>query len=247
MATRQTEEIYFEDVAGVAIAVAVHYARTDAGGEPFVVMAHGFHGDKTGGARHFVDLARDLARRGISTLRFDQPGNGDSAGNFEDASFDRWVATIEHFAERLSSAGHKVALLGESMGGVATMAAAADLGKRICGTALWSAGPLLGARTEPPKDGWMEEGGQQVSWNYWREAEALDFMEAYSRLEVPAYFVFGTADYYTPEEAMRSVEANCKPGDRVRIIEGLPHTSWPVSQWHVIRDETIDAFLKAFG
>ncbi|MDP9235846.1 MAG: lysophospholipase [Chloroflexota bacterium] len=166
MARKQTEEIYFEDVAGVAIAVAVHYARTDGGGESFVVMAHGFHGDKTGGARHFVDLARDLARRGISTLRFDQPGNGDSAGNFEDASFDRWVATVKHFAERLSSAGHKVALLGESMGAVATMAAAADLGKRICGTALWSAGPLLGARTEPPKDGWMEEGGQQVSWNY---------------------------------------------------------------------------------
>jgi pimeloyl-ACP methyl ester carboxylesterase len=132
------------------------------------------------------------------------------------------------------------------MGGVATVAAAANLGKRIRAIALWSSGPLIRERIELPEDGGLEESGQRVSLNYWREALARDFMKSYSRVEVPAYFVFGTADPYTPEEAWQMVEANCKPGDRVRVFEGLPHTTWPVHSWNTIREETIDTYLQAF-
>lgn len=245
MATKTTEELYFEDVDGESIAVAFH----DAGaGRPrrVVVMAHGFHGDKAGGSRHFVDLARELSRVGVSTLRFDQPGSGDSSGSFEDASFDTWVATIEHFARRLHAAGYTVALLGESMGGVATMAAAARLGECIRGIALWSPDPLLNAGDPPPQDGRMpEEGGQRVSWHYWREAVALDFLDACRRLTVPAYIVFGTADHLIPVAAMRQVESLCKPGDRIRVIEDLPHSAWPVAGRDEIFRETLEALATA--
>lgn len=246
MTARLAENLYFEDVDGTAVAVAVHHADADPGrASPFVVMAHGFHGNKSGGSRHFVDLARALAAKGVSSVRFDQAGSGDSAGSFEDASFDAWVGTIEHFARRLSAQGHQVGLLGESMGGSAAMAAAASLGGRIQAIALWSPDPNLEPWTVPAGE-WMEEAGQRTRWRYWREAAASDFMAAYRRLEAQAYIVFGTADPHMPEKAMRTVEATCKPGDRVRVIEGLPHSSWPVDRWQFIQEETIAWFLEAF-
>jgi pimeloyl-ACP methyl ester carboxylesterase len=238
-----TEELSFESVADVAVAVAFHHAAS----RRVVVMAHGFHGNRVGGSRHFVDLARELARRGIGSLRFDQPGSGDSSGSFEDASFDTWVATIEHFARRLHADGYEVALLGESMGGTATMAAAAKLGRDICGVALWSPDPLLSADEPLPEDGWMEEAGQRVRWDYWREARARDFLEAYRRVVVPAYIVWGTADHVVPLAHVRHFESQRKPGDEIRVIEGLPHSAWPVNRWAEILQETAEFLSSAFS
>jgi alpha-beta hydrolase superfamily lysophospholipase len=241
-----TERLYFEDVNGERIAVAFHAAGSP-GGRSAVVMAHGFHGDKTGSARHFVDLARDLAQVGVSTLRFDQPGSGDSSGNFEDASFDAWVATIEHFARRLHADGYRLVLLGESMGGVAAMAAAARLAEQVRGLVLWNPDPMLDAADPPqsPPDAWPEEGGQRVSSAYWREAAVFDFLDAYRNLDLPVYMVFGTADHFVPVASARLIESQCKPGDRVRVIDGLPHSAWPVARRDEIFRETREWILAA--
>jgi len=243
MFQKTTEELYFESVADAAVAVAFHRAVS----RRVVVMAHGFHGNKVGGSRHFVDLARELARRGVGSLRFDQPGSGDSAGSFEDASFDTWVATIEHFARRLHADGYQVALLGESMGGNATIAAAAKLGRDICGVALWSPDPLLSAGDPLLERGWMEEGGQRVRWDFWWEARAVDFLDAYRRVVVPAYIVWGTADHHILVADVRRFESQRKPGDQVRVIEGLPHSAWPVDQWAEIMQETAEFLSEALG
>jgi len=242
MSTKMTEELYFENVGGSDTAVAFHHSdpRTR---RRAVVMAHGFHGSKVGGSRRFVDLARQLALRGVSTLRFDQPGSGDSAGSFEEASFNTWIATIEHFGRKLGSDGFEVALLGESMGATATMAAAENLGGSIRGIALWSPDPLLNKGSPAPDDGWMEEAGQRVRWTYWREAMSFDFVDAYLKLAVPACMVFGTADHLIPVESMRKVQALEKPGDHIRVIDGLPHSAWPVTQGAEILRETGDFLL----
>ena len=88
---------------------------------PLVVMAHGFKSSKIGPSRYFVPLARTLAARGVSTFRFDQPGSGDSEGDFEDSSFDLWVDVIVHIARGFATEGRRIALLGQSMGGTATV------------------------------------------------------------------------------------------------------------------------------
>jgi fermentation-respiration switch protein FrsA (DUF1100 family) len=92
--------------------------------------------------------------------------------------------------------------------------------------------------SQPP-----EEGGQRVSWAYWREAAAFDFLDAYRRLTVPSYMVFGTADHFIPLASMRQIESQCRPGDRIRIIEGLPHSAWPVALRDEIFRETIAAII----
>jgi pimeloyl-ACP methyl ester carboxylesterase len=207
-------------------------------------MAHGFKSSKIGPSRYFVDLARALALQGVSTFRFDQPGSGDSQPAFEESSFATWIDTIEAALRLHIERGAAVALLGQSMGGLASLAAAVRVGDALRGLALWSAAPMLHTDFSSITGQWMEEDGQRVSWDFWREAAALDFLDLYNRLAVPADMVFGTADGFIPEAEMRAVEGAAKPGDRVRVIDGLPHSAWPEPPRLALLRETADVIVS---
>ena len=235
------EMLGYYDAAGTRVAAVLHRGDHDA--HRIVVMAHGFHSSKIGPSRYFVGIARSLAARGISTFRFDQPGSGDSEGAFEDSSFLTWTDTIEHFVRRFAEDGYAVALLGQSMGGRAALAAAARAGEALSALALWSPAPMLRAMA-PADVEWIEEEGQRVRPDFWREAVSIDFLQLYRSLTPPVHMVFGTADAYIPTEEIRAVEAACKPGDRIRVIEGLPHSSWGDPMRTEIMQETLD-FLTA--
>jgi hypothetical protein len=239
------ERAGFELAGGRRIA----YARHDAEGDPraVVVMAHGFKSSKIGPSRYFVPLARTLAARGVSTFRFDQLGSGDSDGDFDNSSFITWTRTIEHFVRAFDDAGLRVALLGQSMGGTAAVAATTALAGRLRGVVLWSPGPMLDRSEQTDADAWVEEDGQRVRGAFWREAEAIDFLRCLQRLDAPAYLVFGTADHLISEAAMRSVAASAKPGDRVRVFDGLPHSAWPFEQRTQILEETADFLVRSLA
>jgi pimeloyl-ACP methyl ester carboxylesterase len=207
----------------VRVASIVHHAEAPA--RRVVLMVHGFKSSKMGPSRYFVDVARRLSSRGISSVRFDQPGSGDSEGAFEDSSFSTWIETVGHVLDSLVREGAKVAILGQSMGGGAAVVAAAER-DALSGLALWSAG-LHGRRAFESKETWMEEEGQRVRAGFWHEVAAIDFLERYRRLGCPAYMIYGTADDLIPIEDIRAVEAALKPGDEIRIVEGLPHSAWP--------------------
>ena len=232
----QVEEPQVLEFGGKRISAILHRGDDDL--QRVVVMAHGFKSSKIGPSRYFVDLARLLAGDGVSTFRFDQPGSGDSEGSFEDSSFATWIDTIEHFARHFLGEGRLVALLGQSTGGGAALAAAARLGDALAGVALWSAGPNLSTDTASLTGEWMEEEGQRVRTDFWREAASLDFLALYRDLPVPVYMVFGTADVFISAADARKIESMCKPGDRIRVIEGLPHSAWPEPSRREIIEET---------
>jgi alpha-beta hydrolase superfamily lysophospholipase len=240
--TAPHEELRSVDLAGHRVAAVYHHAEPES--SRVVVMAHGFRSSKIGPSRYFVDLARALAARGVSSFRFDQPGSGDASGAFDDSSFETWIDTIEHAVRLHLGRGASVALLGQSMGGRASLAAAVRLEDALRGLALWSPAPMLAASESSIKGEWMDEEGQRVRMHFWREAARLDFLDLYRRLEVRADIVFGTKDTFIPVAEMRAVAAAAKPGDRIRVIKGLTHSAWPEPQRSEILHQTADILLS---
>lgn len=84
-----------------------------------VCMFHGFTGNKTEHNGHFRNLARQLAKKNVASIRVDYHGNGESDGEFCDFSFldalDDAKLIIE-FAHNLEGIS-EVDVLGFSFGG----------------------------------------------------------------------------------------------------------------------------------
>lgn len=59
---------------------------------PAIILVHGF--SKTKSERKFVELARELAKNGIASLRFDFSGCGDSEGKFEKMTITKEVEEL---------------------------------------------------------------------------------------------------------------------------------------------------------
>ena len=86
-----------------------------------VVLSHMYPADQTS----WDDVAEYLAANGLSVLTFDFRGYGDSEGSKDIAQIDLDVAAAVQF---LSGTGvHEVVLVGASMGGTASLNAAAEL------------------------------------------------------------------------------------------------------------------------
>ena len=202
-----------------------------------LIMSHGFRGSSIGPAREFFDLERLLVDDGIACLRFDQPCSGNSDGDFRDSSFDVWIDTITELARRQLDAGFRVAVLGQSMGGLATMVATSkpELRDRITAVILWA--PGINDSAEFPGRDWLElpfpgasyvdEEGRRVRADFWREAHNAGFFGALDEFGGAIHLVFGEHDRFDPDglrhHAIERVRAR---GHEVTVLPGQDHSIW---------------------
>jgi exosortase A-associated hydrolase 2 len=90
--------------------------------------------------------ARALAGSGWGTLLIDPFGCGDSAGDFADARWGRWVADAGAAIDWLGSRGHHtIALMGLRLGAMVAVAAANARADAISRLLLWQ--PVTGGKT----------------------------------------------------------------------------------------------------
>ena len=227
--------VEFTDVLGRSIFTVL--TEPDEPTTRLLLMSHGFRGNSTGPAREFVDLERLLVEDGVACLRFDQPGSGNSDGDFRDSSFNVWVDTIAELARHYLEADYRVALLGQSMGGAATIVATSrsEVSDRIPAVILWS--PGIGDSNEFPGKGllelpfpgaeYVEEQGQRVRADFWREAQGAGVFAALDGFRGALHVVFGEHDRFDSDglrfHAIDRIKAR---GHQVTTLPGQDHSSW---------------------
>lgn len=238
--TVQSETLFHTQLGDRSIACAPH----DAGGDATVIFCHGFRGEKTGPNRTFVRAARLLAASGISSLRFDQYGSGDSAGDFLESRFSDWVGTIRTLARQQLDQRRRVALFGQSMGASAVICAGAGL--PVEAVVAWVPDASIDEFTPDPR-GFVEEGGQRVGNGFWQDAHAAGIPQRLSEIAAPCYLVFGTADEYVSAENRAALIAAAKPGDRIDVFDGYPHSAWTADQADDIIERSVDFLTVQFA
>lgn len=120
----QSVNVTLPSSTGTSMAGTIDFP--DSPPRAFAVFAHCFAGSRqTPGAAR---TSKRLAEYGIATLRFDFPGLGQSEGDFADTSFSHNVADIKAAAAWLEENYRAPQLLmGHSLGGAASLAAAGDI------------------------------------------------------------------------------------------------------------------------
>lgn len=209
-----------------------------------VICCHGFRGDTTGPNRLFVRLARKLEEKGISSLRFDQYGCGNSEGKFEDSSFNNWVETIINLAQKYIKSGYQVALMGQSMGGSGVIVAGSKLKDSISSIVAWTPGVM--AQKPKTRGKYMYESSQRVRWEYWIEAHSANIPECFKKLTVNTLVFFATKDEYVSLKDQKIIIKSVKPNQRIEILENEVHSKWSYEVSEKVIEKTANFFVSNF-
>ncbi len=148
--------------------IAYHKLSSDKSGsmQPGVVFLGGFMSDMTG--TKAVALEEHCRKRGLSFVRFDYLGHGQSSGHFADGTIGRWAEDAVAVLDELTE-GPQI-LVGSSMGGWIMLLAALARQDRVAG--------LLGIAAAP-------DFTEDLMWAEFSEADRAE-IESKGRLEQPS-------------------------------------------------------------
>lgn len=215
-----------------------------------VVLGHGVTGNKERPV--VVDPAKALNAVGFDTLRFSFAGNGDSEGDFRDATISKEVGDLNAVLEVVSADYPKIAYVGHSMGGaVGVIQAAGD--KRI--NALVSLAGMVNTKAfaetefgeETPDDGLMwEEEDCPLSSQFMHDlCETVGSVApSADSVTVPWLLVHGTADDLVLLKDTETIRD--RKGDAVKVVwvEGADH-SFSESAHKSAMTEAVVAWLSS--
>lgn len=195
-----------------------------------VVLGHGVTGNKERPV--VVDPANALNAAGFDTLRFSFAGNGDSQGDFREATISKEVGDLQAVLDAVATTYPKIAYVGHSMGGaVGVIQAARD--RRI--NALVSLAGMVDTKAfaqtefgeETPDEGCMwEDADCPLSSKFMHDlCETIGSVAPLAgSVTAPWLLVHGTADDVVlpkDSETIRTLR-----GDAVKVvfIEGADHS-----------------------
>ncbi|MCM8766751.1 MAG: alpha/beta hydrolase [Candidatus Omnitrophica bacterium] len=108
---------------------------------PAVILFHGFTGSKVESHFLFTKLARRLYKEGISVLRFDFYGSGDSEGSFEEMTIETEMEdgkkAVQFLKEFEFVDKQKIGICGLSMGALTAVYVSSQFSE-VKGLCLWS-------------------------------------------------------------------------------------------------------------
>jgi Dipeptidyl aminopeptidases/acylaminoacyl-peptidases len=205
---------------------------------PMVILMHGIFSSKD--YNPMPALAKDLARSGIASIRFDFDGHGKSAGRMQDMTIEKELADARAVWDYVNALPYVegVGLLGHSQGGViASMTAGrlADEGAAPDGVILIAPGSVIkescqggkffNARFDPkdPPEFIRCWGLMKLGREYLLTTQQLDIYGTASSYKGPVRIIHGTNDNIVPmwcsERFMKTYGAQSE----LVVIEGENH------------------------
>lgn len=184
-----------------------------------------------------VAMARQLAKNGIATLRFDFTGLGGSGGDFGRAGFASDIEDLVSAARYLSDRfGDSILLVGHSLGGAAVLAAADDLGfDKVAAIATIGApsdvphvlGNIRGDLDAVERDGEGEVsiGGRSfhLSKEFLDKTRQIDLIDEVAQLRVPVLIAHSPTDQIVGVEHASALFGAAKHPKNFISLAGADH------------------------
>jgi len=204
----------------------------------------------------FVDCSRALAQAGISSLRFDFYGSGESDGEFREMTLSGEIADARAAVALMRSQAfidpQRVGLLGFSLGG--TVAAALAPGVHARAVTLWSAIAHTALLRElikksgqkiPGKAGAIEVNAREIHPRLVEDILKVDPIRHLARFQGPTLIVHPEKDEVVPGSHARDFfrAAGAETKDLV-IIPGADHTFTSISWTQELIARSVNWFSR---
>jgi len=250
--------VEFEN-AGTVLRGMLHDPGT-GGPSPAVLFLHGLGGNRMGSDYFLVRIARELAHRGIGSLRFDFTGCGESEGDFlpttaAEQERDARVALEVLKRQEFVDAG-RLGVLGYSFGGCIAALLLADVPFQAAAFFAAVASPkrLLLDRGEEYAmsslcdDGYVPHGALKLGPALVEESRSLDPMPGLANSVADALIVHGDKDERVDLEHARILERALqgRPGTRTEslIVPGMGHGAGTPPRQELAVDRIVSWFVE---
>jgi alpha-beta hydrolase superfamily lysophospholipase len=240
----ETPVTFFSE--GKQLVGMIHYP--DCQSDRAIVMCHGYTAQKTENKRLFVETARTLAADGLTVLRFDFFGSGDSAGEFRETRVSHNIQNLKDALNLVRNLGYsKIAVLGISMGAATAILTLPQ--ENVVGLILWSSVPDFRRLFEMfagnlqdtlKKVDVYEHEGWLVERAFVLEALGYNIQGAFQKLDMPRLVIQGDQDEALFVQGFEEFKRLTADNVEFRLIAGARHTYDTVKHRREVIETTRD-------
>lgn len=226
------EAVYFTNPRGEKLSATLHHHAV--GSAPAVILGHCFTCSRHTGILR--QTAQELAAAGFSALRFDFSGNGQSQGNFADASYSKYITEVHAAMHFMAAQGARwIGLAGHSMGAAIALLTAASTPEvqALC----MLAGRVSDIetthflsdrqRTELLQSGQVSftSRGRRLTLkrHFFADAGSFSIPEALQHLKIPLLVVHGEDDRIIPADNARAARRLKPEQTELMMVSGGDH------------------------
>ena len=242
------------DSNGLSLFGIIHTPETNSPG-PAVLMLHGLGGTHIESHLIYTKAARALASRGITALRFDFRGSGNSQGDFMNTTpqgeIDDANAALDFLMSQPEVDRSRIGVLGLSMGGFVA-ACLAGQRQEVKALVLWSAvanmGELLDSNTDDMRlaqlqsSGYVDLGGIPLSREFIEQAHQIVPEQQIKQYKGPALVIHGSNDETVPVEHAYRFKNALGDQARLMIVDGADHVFSSLEWERAVINETVNWF-----
>ncbi|MBW2651813.1 MAG: alpha/beta fold hydrolase [Deltaproteobacteria bacterium] len=211
------ENVYFSASAG-KLAGIIHHP--DNLSSSCVIACHGLYSDKE--SNKFIAIGKCFAKEGITVLRFDFRGCGESDGKIEDTTItgrkEDLNAALSFIRMHNPSIAQNIGLLGSSMGGYISLLVA-SYEKTINCVVAWAT-PFSFDGLRKTID---NSNSPRLKEGFYNDAKQYDATDFVSRLN-NTMLIHGDSDETVPLDHAKRLYQSAKEPRRLEIVKGADHT-----------------------